>query len=151
MMEEKRFKLALDESRDADGKWLRVTDTLNGVSVRFEEHHFNDSQVVEYEDEERIKRLPNMPMALARIMREIGDWVHDNCYDLAVPYESETFEEAMNGRGYALRKHTYPRFNIKIELLDKHDNPHDINMLCEDLYDFTDAICDYLHDTVDDD
>lgn len=56
-----------------------VTDTTTGFAVTFLEGLFNDTQDVTTPDnlnEEQIKAAPT-------IMRELGDWVAQNCPDLA--------------------------------------------------------------------
>lgn len=61
-----RYKLTESET---PGWWV-VTDVENLVVLRFKEHEFNETQKVSILDESRIN-----PMALPRIMREIGDWL----------------------------------------------------------------------------
>ena len=50
--------------------WWVATDTENLVVVRFERGYFNETQIVTLLDESLIK-----PMALPRILREMGDWL----------------------------------------------------------------------------
>lgn len=52
------------------------TDTENKIVIRFKEHEFNDSQeVTVLEDGE------TNPHVLARVMREMGDWIGRHHYD----------------------------------------------------------------------
>ncbi|MBR4593469.1 MAG: hypothetical protein IKO33_02675 [Bacteroidaceae bacterium] len=57
--------------------WL-CTDKENGIVCEFQEHQFNDTQrVVPLED----NILNNNPLALAKAMREMADWLRENHYD----------------------------------------------------------------------
>lgn len=62
------MKYVIKES-ETPGWWV-VTDTDNLVVVRFKEHEFNETQKVTV-----LKESTITPMALPRIMREIGDWI----------------------------------------------------------------------------
>lgn len=65
-----RFKL----EKMPDGRWI-VTHLPSGTSIKFREHDFNNSQEVDY-----VKGID--PYAMPGIMREIGDWMAQNHYDL---------------------------------------------------------------------
>jgi len=60
--------------------WWLVADTQNGVVIKFKEHQFNDTQEVKMTDECKEKSVSD----LARIMREIGDWMANNYYNIAM-------------------------------------------------------------------
>lgn len=69
-----RFILQKSE-KQKDG--LVCTDTVNGLVCQFKCHKFNDTQQFTFlEDVEQ----PN-PLAIARILREMSDWLRDNHYD----------------------------------------------------------------------
>lgn len=53
------------------------TDTANGLVCQFTSHKFNDTQKFTFlEDIEQ----PNA-LAIARILREMSDWLRENHYD----------------------------------------------------------------------
>lgn len=60
----------------APSTWV-VTDTINGIVVRFNEHQFNDTQKATLFD----NHITDM-MELARAMRELGDWLAVNYSDI---------------------------------------------------------------------
>lgn len=69
-----RFILQKSE-KQKDG--FVCTDTVNGLVCQFTAHKFNDTQQFTFlEDVEQ----PN-PLAIARILREMSDWLRDNHYD----------------------------------------------------------------------
>ena len=61
------MKYIIKES-ETPGWWV-VTDTDNLVVIRFKEHEFNETQEVTLLEESAVS-----PMAIPRIMREMGDW-----------------------------------------------------------------------------
>ena len=56
--------------------WV-VTDTSNGIVVTFREHAFNDTQEATLLDD-----CNASVEELAKAMRELGDWMAKNHYDL---------------------------------------------------------------------
>lgn len=54
------------------------TDTVNGLVCQFISHRFNDTQKFTFL--ENIER-PD-PLAIARILREMSDWLRENHYDI---------------------------------------------------------------------
>lgn len=61
--------------QQADG--YVCTDTDNGIVCQFTEHRFNDTQKFTL-----IEDIPQADaLAIARLMREMGDWLRDNHYD----------------------------------------------------------------------
>lgn len=50
--------------------WWVFTDTENRIVIRFLEHKFNDTQEVTVLDDCEVN-----PHVLARVMREMGDWI----------------------------------------------------------------------------
>ena len=65
-----RYTLSAHPSREG---WFRVSDRLWGLHCDFEAHRFNATQ--EFPD---AGKLPGDPLVIARIMRELGDWLLDN-------------------------------------------------------------------------
>lgn len=68
------MKYLLQES-ETPGWWV-FTDTENKIVIRFKEHRFNETQEVTMLDESLVN-----PMSVARIMREMGDWIGRHHYD----------------------------------------------------------------------
>lgn len=61
------------------GFWV-ATDTEHGIVVKFREHQFNETQQITLLDDVRGEDF----MVLARYMRELGDWMAQNHYDIAM-------------------------------------------------------------------
>ena len=62
------MKYTLRESKEPG--WWVVTDTENLVVLKFQEHKFNETQKVTMLEDSNLSALQ-----LARMKREIGDWV----------------------------------------------------------------------------
>ena len=60
----------LQHSQTQPDGWV-CTDTANGIVCRFIEHRFNETQKVTFLED--VKNLD--PLAIARLMREMGDWL----------------------------------------------------------------------------
>lgn len=55
-----------------------VTDTVNNIVITFKEHQFNDTQNVTF-----LNDVVNADaLHVARIMREIGQWLYENHRDI---------------------------------------------------------------------
>lgn len=55
-------------------------DLENGVACTFEKHRFNETQSFSIE---RPNELTD-PLVIARIMRQMEDWLVDNCHDVVM-------------------------------------------------------------------
>ena len=62
------MRYVIKESKEPD--WWVVTDTENLVVLKFQEHKFNETQMVTMLEDCQLSALQ-----LARIMREMGDWL----------------------------------------------------------------------------
>jgi hypothetical protein len=58
------------------GKWV-CTDVVNKIVVVFEEHKFNETQEITFIDGE-----PQDVMRIARMLREMADWLGENYYNI---------------------------------------------------------------------
>ena len=74
-MAKERFELTSGK----DLKW-KVTDNENGIAIEFREGLFNETQEVKLPAD----FAPDDVMKLARIMREIGDWMVENHVEVAL-------------------------------------------------------------------
>lgn len=64
-------RFTIEPSEKTPGEWV-VTDTKNGIICTFEEGRFNDTQSITT-TANKIATLS--VMELARVMRELGEWV----------------------------------------------------------------------------
>ena len=55
-----------------------VTDTVNNIMLTFKEHQFNETQHATFLNDE----VNADAVQLARIMREIGQWLYENHRDI---------------------------------------------------------------------
>lgn len=63
----------LQHSQTQPDGWV-CTDRENGIVCRFTEHKFNETQKMTF-----LEDVPNPnPLAIARLMREMGDWLASN-------------------------------------------------------------------------
>lgn len=58
------------------GKWV-CTDMVNKIVIVFEEHKFNETQEITFIDGE-----PQDVMKIARMLREMADWLGENYYNI---------------------------------------------------------------------
>lgn len=101
----KRFELK-NESGDT---WV-LTDTVSGISLRFKEHEFNETQQVSIPES-----FPADPVRASRIMRSMGEYMFTYHYSIAFPvpkFEIRPDEET--GKLTVIR-HTPPKFKIIFE------------------------------------
>ncbi len=66
-------RFILQPSELKPGAWV-CTDTENMIVCTFENHKFNDTQKMNMLEDFN----PDNYMKLARIMRELGDWLNEN-------------------------------------------------------------------------
>jgi hypothetical protein len=70
------MKYTIQESKEPG--WWVVTDTENLVVLKFQEHKFNETQMVTMLEDCQLSALQ-----LARVMREMADWVAQHHMDKA--------------------------------------------------------------------
>jgi hypothetical protein len=58
--------------------WWVCTDTVNKIVCQFENHKFNETQKITFLDD---VENPN-PLAIAKMMREMGDFLSENYYNI---------------------------------------------------------------------
>lgn len=74
----KRFEL----TKSARQGWWVLKDSATGISVEFEQGKFNETQKVSFPDSINIDNP-------AKVMSEIGDWLFQNAYFIAMPVDSQ--------------------------------------------------------------
>lgn len=107
-----RFKL--EKSKEQPGWWV-LTDTKNLVVIKFEEHKYNETQKVYLLKESEMISSPDMETKLARIMREMGEYMYTHWYSIAMPtpvYELRQDEETDR---LLLLRNKHPRFTLEVE------------------------------------
>lgn len=113
-MSNKRF--LIQKSSTLPNGWV-LTDMLNGVVVTFEDGQYNETQRTTMLDDEPLSKYSVTD--LARIMREIGEWVSkyhsSKCFKK--PYG---FERGENEELYLYRRKP-PKW--RLEIMDETD-PH---------------------------
>lgn len=126
-----RFRL--ERSQSAPGWWV-LTDTVNMVVCRFEEHKFNETQKVTVLDDSALMAREGTANELAHIMTEMGDYMATHWYSIAMP--TPTFEFRMDDEHdrMLLIRNKHPRFTL--ELQDECDTTRLANAL-RAAYEFT--------------
>lgn len=107
-----RFKL--EKSKEQPGWWV-LTDTKNLVVIKFEEHKYNETQKVYLLKESEMISSPDIETKLARIMREMGEYMYTHWYSIAMPtpvYELRQDEETDR---LLLLRNKHPRFTLEVE------------------------------------
>lgn len=106
-----RFKL--EKSKEKEG-WYVLTDTETLVVIKFKKHEFNETQNITHldNDQEVIRKLG--PQGIARVLREMGDYMFTHWYSIAMPTPVFEFrEDDENGRTLLLRN-KFPKLTIEI-------------------------------------
>lgn len=107
-----RFKL--EKSKEQPGWWV-LTDIKNLVVIKFEEHKYNETQKVYLLKESEMISSPDIETKLARIMREMGEYMYTHWYSIAMPtpvYELRQDEETDR---LLLLRNKHPRFTLEVE------------------------------------
>lgn len=106
-----RFKL--EKSRDLPGWWV-LTDTENLVVIKFKEHEFNETQKITHldNDQEVIRSLGTQ--GIARVLREMGDYMFSHWYSIALPTPVFEFREDDENDRMLLIRNKFPKLTIEI-------------------------------------
>lgn len=105
-------KFNLSKKASAPGWWI-LSCPEHGLTIEFEEHKFNETQEVRFEDEHKVIDTLGAS-GIAAIMREVGDWLSNHAYSVAMPVP--TFELSVNDESglIALTRHKFPRMEINV-------------------------------------
>lgn len=106
-----RFKL--EKSQDLHGWWV-LTDTENLIVIRFKEHEFNETQKITHldNDQEVISRLG--AQGIARVLREMGDYMFTHWYSIALPTPVFEFRQDDENDRMLLIRNKFPKLTIEI-------------------------------------
>ena len=106
-----RFKL--EKSQDLPGWWV-LTDTKNLVVVKFKEHEFNETQKVTFidDDQDVIEKLGTQ--GIARVLREMGDYMFTHWYSIALPTPVFEFRQDEENDRMLLIRNKFPKFTMEI-------------------------------------
>lgn len=107
-----RFKL--EKSQELPDWWV-LTDTMNLIVVRFEEHKFNETQKVSILEESKFLNMDNCALELAHIMTEIGDYMFSHWYSIALPTPVFEFRQDDENDRFLLIRNKFPRFTIELQ------------------------------------
>lgn len=65
--------------------WWVLTDTENGIVLKFEQHKFNETQEVTILEDKEIS--PDIAQKLASILKDFGQWMWENAYYIGMPLD----------------------------------------------------------------
>lgn len=114
---EQRYKL--EKSKDEEGWWV-LTDLKHLIVIKFREHEFNETQRVTAIDEQLLFREAEAQNIapqdfVARVMQEMGKFVYDCHYSIALPTPIHEIRHAEDYSYTMIIRHKYPRFAITVD------------------------------------
>ena len=107
-----RFKL---EKSQEQPDWWVLTDTMNLIVVRFEEHKFNETQKVSILEESKFLNMDNCALELAHIMTEIGDYMFSHWYSIVFPTPVFEFRQDDENDRFLLIRNKFPKFTLELQ------------------------------------
>lgn len=108
----KRFRL--EKSQDLPGWWV-LTDTENLVVLKFKEHEFNESQQATFIDDDQSVLEKLGTQGIARILREMGDYMFTHWYSIALPAPVFEFRKDDENDRMLLIRNKFPKFTLEIQ------------------------------------
>ncbi len=105
-------KFILKKSESQPGWWTLAIPEY-GITFRFREHEFNETQEISLSDPTIVDNLG--PEGIASLMREAGDWLFSHAYSVAMPTPVFEFREVEEKDLTCLLRNKFPRFTINIE------------------------------------
>lgn len=95
--------------------WWVITDLLNGVVVRWEEHRFNETKTVTFLENNKDIIRGFSAEVISRIIDEIDDWLFSHHYSKI--FEIPVFELQLSEDDKELRliRRKHPAFTVLIE------------------------------------
>lgn len=108
-----KHRFRLEKSKNQGG-WYVLTDTENLVVIRFKEHEFNETQEVTFlENEDAVIRRLGV-RGIARVLREMGDYMFTRWYGIALPTPVFEFREDDENDRMLLIRNSFPKLTIEI-------------------------------------
>ena len=107
-------RFILEKSKDHNGWWV-LTDTVNLVVVRFEEHKFNETQRISILEESKFSSTKDCAGELSKIMREMGDYMFSHWYSIALPVPVFEFRQDDENDRLLLIRNKFPKFTLDIQ------------------------------------
>ena len=108
-----KHRFRLEKSKNQDG-WYVLTDTENLVVIRFKVHEFNETQEITFlEDEDAVIRRLGA-QGIARVLREMGDYMFTRWYGIALPTPVFEFREDDENDRMLLIRNSFPKLTIEI-------------------------------------
>ena len=109
-----KHKFRLEKSKNQGG-WYVLTDTETLVVIRFKEHEFNETQEVTFLENEDavIRRLG--ARGIARVLREMGDYMFTHWYSIALPTPVFEFRQDDENDRMLLIRNKFPKFTLEIQ------------------------------------
>ena len=108
----------LQQSTQQPGWWV-LTDKDNGIVCRFKEHQFNETQLMTFLED---VKQPD-PTAIARLMREMGEWMATRHYNIAMPAVPFCIQQTDDDTAQYLERGKYPRFRV---IIDEECTAHEL-------------------------
>ena len=111
-VEQHRFKL--EKSKEQEG-WYVLTDTENLVVIKFKKHEFNETQkIIHLENNQEVIRKLG-PQGIARVLREMGDYMFTHWYSIALPTPVFEFRQDDENDRMLLIRNKFPKFTLEIQ------------------------------------
>lgn len=108
-----KHRFRLERSKELAGWWV-LTDTDNLVVVKFKEHEFNETQKITFIDDDRSVVEKLGAQGIARVLKEMGDYMFSHWYSIALPIPAFEFrEDDENGRLLLIRN-KFPKLAVEI-------------------------------------
>lgn len=108
----------LEPSTQQPGWWV-LTDKENGIVCRFEEHNFNETQKMTFLED---VKQPDASQ-IARLMREMGDWMSTHHYNTAMPIVPYCIQQTEDDEQQFVERGKFPRFRV---MVDDECTAHDL-------------------------
>lgn len=107
-----RFKL--EKSKEKQDWWI-LTDTTNLVVIQFKEHCYNETQKVSPIEDSLILNSPNPALKLAKILREMGEYMFTHWYSIAMPTPVFEFRQDDENDRMLLIRNKFPKFVVELK------------------------------------
>lgn len=107
-----RFRL--EKSKDQPG-WWGLTDTVNLIVFKFEEHRFNETQRITILEDSLFVHDPDCTNKLAHAMMEAADYMATHWYSIAMPTPVFEFRKDDENDRMLVIRNKFPRFTLEIQ------------------------------------